>query len=246
MKKHIPNIITCCNLICGCVAVWLGFGGNFGGAFAFIMFGAVFDFFDGMAARKLGVSGPMGVELDSLADIVTFGMAPGAMLFTLMCKVCYPMFMYSTFWFKVMPFTAFLVPAFSALRLAKFNIDERQHTTFIGMPTPANALFWSSLLFSCPDYLMSPMFNAMWLFLFIVMFCWLLVSEVPMFSLKMKSMKWTENKVRFLFLGLCAVVFSVCLVIGIGASHVLVSLGRGMTICIGLYIVISLVQTKCR
>ena len=151
-------------------------------AFLFIIFGAVFDFFDGFVARLLGVSGPMGVELDSLADVITFGLAPASMIFTLFTTVYYPEAMYSPFWFKVMPFTAFLMPAFAALRLAKFNIDPSQHDGFIGLPTPACALFWSALISSSTKYLNSPMFNAPFLFAFVLVFCLLMVSKVPMFN----------------------------------------------------------------
>ena len=116
MKKHIPNIITCCNLICGCIATYFAFYHGYQDAFFFILLGALFDFFDGKAARALGVSGKLGVELDSLADCVTFGVAPSAMIFTLFNHVAYPSFMGTDFFFRVMPFTAFLLAAFSALR----------------------------------------------------------------------------------------------------------------------------------
>ena len=246
MRKNIPNMITCCNLICGCIAVSAGFHHHFADAFLFILLGALFDFFDGLVARKLGVSGPMGVELDSLADVVTFGVAPGAMLFTIFSEVCYPDFMREVFWYTVMPFTAFLMPAFSAMRLAKFNIDERQHTTFIGMPTPANAIFWSALIFSSEAYLKSTMFNVIWLFLFMMAFCWMLVCEIPMFSLKFKSMRWGENKMRFTFLALTAVILIVFLVMGIACNQSLIYIARGLATSIGLYVVLCLVQSQCQ
>ena len=241
MKRHIPNIITCCNLICGCIAAAAAFHHSFYAALLFILLGAVFDFFDGMTARALGVSGRLGVELDSLADVVTFGVAPSAMLFTLIGISRYPMFMYNGFWFTVMPFTAFLIAAFSALRLAKFNIDERQHTTFIGLPTPANALFWAALIASCEDYLRSPMMNVVFLFAFIVLSCWLLVCEVPMFALKFKSYAWVDNKVKYTFLILCAIILAVNLVVGIVAGDVALHLSRGLAGCIGLYIGMGLI-----
>lgn len=246
MRKNIPNMITCCNLICGCIAVSAGFHHHFADAFLFILLGALFDFFDGLVARKLRVSGPMGVELDSLADVVTFGVAPGAMLFTIFSEVCYPDFMREVFWYTVMPFTAFLIPAFSAMRLAKFNIDERQHTTFIGMPTPANAIFWSALIFSSEAYLKSTMFNVIWLFLFMMAFCWMLVCEIPMFSLKFKSMCWEENKMRFTFLALTAVILIVFLVMGIACNQSLIYIARGLAASIGLYVVLCLVQSQCQ
>lgn len=243
MRKHIPNMITCCNLICGCIAAGAGFHNNFATAFLFILMGAVFDFFDGMVARKLGVSGPMGVELDSLADVVTFGVAPASMVFTMATQICYPSFMYSKFFFVLVPYTAFLIPAFSALRLAKFNLDDRQHETFIGMPTPANALFWSALIFSSIDYLKSPMFNALWLVLFIIMFCWLLVSEVPMFSLKFRNLGWEGNKVRWIYIIMVAVIMLLFAVSADG--HIWKMLARGLACSVGLYVVICLVQLKC-
>ena len=174
MRRHIPNIITACNLICGCIATWAAFIGSFTQvdmqkvaylpgakfAFLFIILGAVFDFFDGLVARKLGVSGPLGIQLDSLADVITFGLAPSALIFSLFTKVYYPEIMYEPLWFKIMPFTAFLLPAFAAFRLAKFNIDTRQQDGFIGLPTPASAIFWASLICGCSGFLTSHRFNA--------------------------------------------------------------------------------------
>lgn len=240
MKKHIPNIITCCNLLCGCVAIGAGFYGNFSTAFLFILCGALFDFFDGMVARLLGVSGPMGVELDSLADVVTFGVAPSAMIFTLYTKVYYPEIMYSNTWFTFMPYTAFLVAAFSALRLAKFNIDERQHTSFIGMPTPANAIFWAALISSSTEFLTSARFNAPFLFAFEILFCWLLVCEVPMFSLKFKNFSWAENKLKFIFLIICAAIILCSTIFGLSEANLFRSVSQGLAGCIGVYLFLSI------
>ena len=127
MKKHIPNTITCCNLISGCIATYFAFMGDAQMALLFIVIGAVFDFFDGMVARLLHVSSPIGKELDSLADDITFGFAPSAIVFNYLC----------TFHIHLLfvPFLAFVMAAFSALRLAKFNLDERQALGFIGLPT---------------------------------------------------------------------------------------------------------------
>lgn len=240
MKKHIPNIITCCNLICGCVATYTAFYSAYEVSFLFILIGAFFDFFDGMTARALGVSGRLGVELDSLADCVTFGVAPSAMLFSLFNKVAYPSFMASEPFFYVMPFTAFLVAAFSALRLAKFNIDERQHTGFIGMPTPANAIFWGALISSSRDWLTGPRFNAFFLFLFVLLFCWLLVCEVPMFAFK--SMSWKTDKIKFLYLVASVVILVSCGISAVVAeANVWIYLFRGLSACIGLYVLTSIV-----
>ena len=142
--RQIPTSITCCNLISGCMATGAAFYGNYSWAFLLIVIGAVFDFFDGMSARVLKVSSPIGKELDSLADVVTFGVAPSAMIFHLFHRVVYPDFMEPLR--DVMPYTAFFMAAFSALRLAKFNIDTRQTSSCIGVPTPANTLFWASLI----------------------------------------------------------------------------------------------------
>lgn len=198
MKKHIPNSLTCCNLICGCMATGAAFYGNYQWALLMIIIGAVFDFFDGMVARALGVSSNIGKELDSLADMVTFGVAPSSILFYLFTEVHYPEILDSVF--DLIPYTSFLMAAFSALRLAKFNIDERQHQQFIGLPTPANALFWSSLVVGAHPFLVSLKFNAVFLFLFMVLFCMLLVCEVPMLALKFKNYTWADNKQRYIFL----------------------------------------------
>lgn len=205
IKRHIPNSITCCNLICGCIAVGSAYYGQYHYAVAMIVLGAVFDFFDGMVARALGVSSPIGKELDSLADVVTFGVAPSAILFHLFHEVHYPELPVPVK--DILPFTAFLMAAFSALRLAKFNIDERQHQQFIGLPTPANALFWSSLVLGEHAFLVSQKFNAIFLFLFMLLFCMLLVCEVPMLALKFKNFGWKENKQRYVFLLGCLPLF---------------------------------------
>lgn len=240
MKKHIPNIITCCNLICGCIATCCAFHHGHQMAFIFILLGALFDFFDGKVARALGVSGKLGVELDSLADCVTFGVAPSAMLFTLFNHVAYPAWMANEFFFNVMPFTAFLMAAFSALRLAKFNIDERQHTEFIGMPTPANAIFWGALISSCEAWLTSPRFNALFLFLFMILFCWLLVCEVPMFAFKGK-LTWPKDKMKILFVMLT--IWSLTLGVLLSDEGVWIGLSRGAAVSIGLYVVNSIVAS---
>jgi CDP-diacylglycerol--serine O-phosphatidyltransferase len=241
MKKHIPNIITCCNLICGCIATYSAFHHSYQDAFFFILLGALFDFFDGKMARALGVSGKLGLELDSLADCVTFGVAPSAMIFTLFNHVAYPSFMGSEFFFRVMPFTAFLMAAFSAVRLAKFNLDERQHTEFIGMPTPANAIFWGALISSCEDWLTSPRFNALFLFLFMILFCWLLVCEVPMFAFKGK-LAWSKDKMKIIFLVLSFLFVSLGGFIFSDTSHWM-GVCRGVAASVGLYVVLSIVAS---
>lgn len=179
------------------MATGAAFHGRFEWALAMIIAGAVFDFFDGMVARLLNVSSPIGKELDSLADIVTFGVAPSAMVFQLFGLVHYPDAI--AFLKPYLPYTAFIMAAFSALRLAKFNLDTRQTTAFIGLPTPANALFWASLIVSQLAFLVSQRFNAIFLFLFMLMFAFLLVAEVPLFALKFKDLTWQHNRVKYIF-----------------------------------------------
>lgn len=205
MRKHIPNTITCCNLICGCIATGCAFYGQYHYAVMMIILGAVFDFFDGMSARALGVSSPIGKELDSLADVVTFGVAPSAIVFYLFHQVHYPEILVP--FRSYIPYTAFIMAAFSALRLAKFNLDERQAMGFIGLPTPANALFWGSLVLGQHAFLVSLKFNAVFLFLFMLLFCMLLVSEVPMLALKFKNLSWEKNRVKYIFLLGCLPCF---------------------------------------
>ncbi len=197
LTRNIPNAITCCNLVSGCVATYFAFDGLYRAAFLFIVIGAVFDFFDGMSARLLGVSSPIGKELDSLADDVTFGVAPSAMIFTLLSTAAWP-----ASWGAVggvLPYAAFIMAAFSALRLAKFNLDERQSTSFIGLPTPANTLFWASLIVGAGDWLASSPWGALAVVAMMLASCWLLVSEIPMFALKFKTWGWRGNEVKYVF-----------------------------------------------
>ncbi|MBO7069179.1 MAG: CDP-diacylglycerol--serine O-phosphatidyltransferase [Bacteroidaceae bacterium] len=203
--KHLPNTITCCNLISGCIATGCAFYGQYHWAVLMIVVGAVFDFFDGMTARALNVSSPIGKELDSLADVVTFGVAPSAIVFYLFHQVHYPLVLSPLKDF--IPYTAFIMAAFSALRLAKFNLDERQSTQFIGLPTPANALFWGSLVLGQHAFLISQKFNAVFLFLFMLLFCMLLVCKVPMLALKFKTWGWKGNEVKYIFLLGCLPCF---------------------------------------
>ena len=196
IKKHIPNTITCCNLFSGCVACVMAFDGKFESAMLFIVLGAVFDFFDGMVARLLGVSSPLGVQMDSLADDITFGLAPATVIFSFMRGLEYP----SSFLADVLPYLAFLIAVFSACRLAKFNIDTRQTTSFIGLPTPANALFWSSLIVGGGEWLFE--MNNGWILILVLifLFSYFLISEIPMFSMKFKNLSWKSNKTRYIFL----------------------------------------------
>lgn len=201
IKKHIPNTITSLNLISGCIATIFAVTGDPAMALLFIILGAVFDFFDGMSARLLGVSSPIGKELDSLADCVTFGFAPSAMIFRMLQILDYPSSMECLR--EYLPYIAFVMAAFSALRLAKFNLDERQTSSFIGLPTPANALFWGSLIVGGMDSLLECQWSAVCLILLMFVMSYLLIAEIPMFSLKFKHWNWSENKLRWSFIISC-------------------------------------------
>ena len=224
ITRNIPNTITCCNLISGCIATLSAFMGEIHMALLWIIIGAIFDFFDGMSARLLHVSSPVGKELDSLADDITFGMAPAAMVFYEMGIMEYPAFLAPVQ--PYMPFVAFLIAAFSALRLAKFNLDERQAMGFIGLPTPANALFWGALLVGAGDFIENTTWMVPVVIVMILLSCCLLVSEIPMFALKFKHWGWKGNEVKYLFLITCVpllIVFGVTAFAIIIAWYVLLS-----------------------
>ena len=223
IKKHIPNTITCCNLISGSIATYWAFSGNYEMALLFIIIGAVFDFFDGMSARLLGVSSPIGKELDSLADDITFGFAPSAIIFSYLC----------TFHIHLLfvPFLAFVMAAFSALRLAKFNLDERQALGFIGLPTPANALFWGALIVGAGDWISTLPYAPYLILLGTFISCYLLIAEIPMFALKFKHWGWKGNEIKYIFILSC-----VPLLLLLGVS--------GIAIIIAWYILLSIITTK--
>ena len=230
LKKHIPNTITCLNLISGCIATYFAFQSNYEMALLFIVIGAVFDFFDGMVARLLHVSSPIGKELDSLADDITFGFAPSAIVFSYLSPL-------TSHLSPFLPYLAFIMAAFSALRLAKFNLDERQALGFIGLPTPANALFWGSLIVGAGDWLKTAPFIGPNLSLVILagvfISCWLLVAEIPMFALKFKTWGWKGNEIKYVFLITC-----IPLLILLGIS--------GLAVIIAWYVVLSVVNNSQR
>lgn len=229
MRRHIPNMITCCNLLSGCVAAVFAFEGVYTIAFACIIMGAVFDFFDGLTARALKVSSPIGKELDSLADVITFGLAPATMAYSWLCECAsahLDMLVASA-----MPFAAFLLVAFSALRLAKFNVDERQTSSFIGLPTPANALFWGGLVIGSHDVVVAQSYGWVLVLVLILLFSWLLIAEIPMFSLKFKNLSWKSNRIAYTFL-----LVSLVLLVVLGWG--------GLSAVIGWYIILSLLTQK--
>lgn len=193
-------------------------------ALLFIVIGAVFDFFDGMVARLLHVSSPIGKELDSLADDITFGFAPSAIVFEYLKPET-----------ELLSFVVFVMAAFSALRLAKFNLDERQALGFIGLPTPANALFWGSLIAGAGEWMKTVPFVGSNLSLVILagvfISCYLLVAEIPMFALKFKHWGWKGNEIKYLFILSC---IPLLLLLGI----------TGLAVIIAWYIILSVATTK--
>ena len=207
ITRHIPNFVTCCNLLSGCIAAVMAFQANYEAAILFIILGATFDFFDGMLARLFKVSGPLGKELDSLADDITFGFAPSVIVFSLFKEVQYPAFLQPVEEYFL--YTAFIIAAFSALRLGKFNIDPRQSSSFIGLPTPANALFWGSLVVGGHSFLVSNSFNALYLLILVILMSYLLIAELPMFSLKFKNLSWKDNQISYIFLLVCIPLLSI-------------------------------------
>jgi CDP-diacylglycerol--serine O-phosphatidyltransferase len=205
------------------MATYWAFMGIYEFALLLIIIGAVFDFFDGMTARLLGVSSPIGKELDSLADCITFGFAPSAIIFSYLST-------FETHNF-VIPFLAFIMAAFSALRLAKFNLDERQALGFIGLPTPANALFWGSLIVGTQEYLEEIPYIPFILLAGVLVSCYLLVSEIPMFALKFKHWGWKGNEIKYIFVLSC-----IPLLLLLGVS--------GFAAIIAWYIILSAVTAK--
>jgi CDP-diacylglycerol--serine O-phosphatidyltransferase len=209
MIRHIPNFITSLNLLSGSIALVFAFDGMLWMASLLIGLGALFDFLDGLAARLLRVSNGIGKELDSLADVITFGLAPGVILFQLMDQDL-GLSGWRIFNHSGMAFIAFLIPVFAALRLAKFNIDTRQEEVFYGLPTPAAAIFVGSLpLVLNQDGLPfgmaigglhSLLMNFFFLASLTILISWLMVSDIRLLSLKFKTYGWNENRLRYVFL----------------------------------------------
>jgi len=202
MLKHIPNLLTISNLICGCIALYFTFHNNLVLAAYIIGLAAVFDFMDGAVARLLNMSSPMGKELDSLADMVSFGVVPGSVVFHLLEA--------STL--SAYSFVALTIPAFSAYRLAKFNVDERQNENFIGLPTPANCLIFVSLplitSFHGESMIASVIEIPEVLIALTLLLSLALVSELTLFSLKFKNLKFADNKLRFFFIGMAVLLLA--------------------------------------
>lgn len=237
IKKQIPNLLTLCNLTCGALAAYMASLGWLHRAALLMFCGILFDFFDGFAARMLKVSSPVGKELDSLADVVTSGVAPAIILFRML--MCFD-------GWRLWAFVAFLMPAFAAYRLAKFNLDDRQGHSFLGLPVPSNAMIWAALgvcVFH-PDWaqfavIPIPGIRAL-LLSNTVLVCLavlslvtdvLMVSELPLMGLKFTSFGWRENKAKYILLA--------------GAAVLIVLFGfLGIAFAILWYILLSII-TRC-
>ncbi len=199
IKKHIPNTITCCNLLCGCVSILFTNHNHLLWASAMVFIAAIFDFFDGFAARALNAKSPIGGELDSLSDVVSFGVAPSFIVAWLLSKTGIGWWVHDA---NIFPMLAFILAAFAAVRLAKFNIDTRQSTSFIGLPVPAVGLFIASLPFMLftignDTIVYKSVMNPYFLLAMVAIFSWLMISEVPFFSFKIKNLKFKENILRY-------------------------------------------------
>jgi len=217
IRKHIPNMITCLNLLFGCFSIVMAISGELTTAAYLIGVAAVLDFLDGMAARLLKVISGFGKELDSMADMVSFGVAPAILVFHILLSANQlpVVIIYGNI--NIIPFFAFMITLFSALRLARFNIDTRQKEDFLGLPVPANALFFASFpliiknyndLCSCLQPFHYIFTNAYFYLSLTVVFSLLLVSNMPLFSLKVKNLKFKENSYRYflLFLSLAMLI----------------------------------------
>lgn len=209
IKSHIPNTLTCLNLVCGCFSIMSALNGNLTLAAVWILTAAVFDFCDGLSARLLKVTSVIGKELDSLSDVVSFGVAPTMIVYKWL-TVCYFQLTPAsqTDFAHLCAYAVFLVPALSAVRLARFNVDTNQSVNFIGMPTPANALFLGFIP-AASEYV--SILNNYWVVLFFALFfAFLLVSPINMISLKFKDFKFTPmNIARYVILLVGIVLFLV-------------------------------------
>ena len=219
LSSYIPNIITCCNLTAGSLAVIMALRGTFEQAAIFILIAAVCDFLDGLSARLLHAYSDMGKELDSLSDLISFGLAPGLMVYALLND--YLLLPYGNL--EYLAYIALLIPVAGGIRLAKFNVDNRQTTSFIGLPIPANALIWIGVCFAdTRDW------HPVIILALIVLFSYLMVSNLPMFSLKASNLSWSNNKLRYIL-----VITSLGLVIWLGLT--------GLAGAIIAYILLSLI-----
>lgn len=239
MKNQIPNILTLLNLFFGCCALVCIFSTQFVSATSFLILSGICDFADGMAARLLKIKSDFGKEVDSLADMVSFGVVPGAIVYMMLVLVFevdairdYAPNVMNQSIFKLHPaaLPAFIISAFSCYRLAKFNLDVRQTEDFIGLATPANTLFFMGLIFVAKNNtfgLSQIVLYPYFLYALIPISSYLLISEIPMFSLKLKGFVWKGNEVRFIF-------------VAISIALLILLQGAGLAFIIALYVLLNI------
>ena len=239
IKKHIPNFITLMNLFSGILSIYFSMTGDLRLAGFMIFIAAALDFFDGMAARLLNAKTAIGADLDSLADVVSFGVAPGFILFQ-MIRFSLGFEFYPIENIEYLPFIAFVIPLFGALRLAKFNVDESQTDSFKGLPIPAQAIVIAAfpiIVLSCfadnPNFYSEFITNTWFLMGSGIVLSFLMVSNLPMFSLKFSNFSWKENQTRYLFLLMSAVLFALLRIAAI-------------PLIILLYVLVSLIFSRTK
>lgn len=230
ITRNIPNSITCLNILSGTMAIIAASRGNqplwgmpgYQWAFIFIAIAAVADFLDGFAARALHAYSELGKELDSLCDLVSFGVAPAIILFNLIFEQAPQQWV---------AWTVTLIPVAGAVRLARFNIDTRQTSSFIGLPIPANAIFWIgfSALFMQPG--MQWLAQWYWFLPILLVECWLMNSPIHIFSLKIKNLRSPENTPRWILIAAAAVF---CFTLGLA----------GLMWLIVFYVILSIVMGR--
>lgn len=216
-SKHIPNFITSLNLLSGCTGIAMLIQGQIFYATLFIFIAVVFDFLDGTAARLLDAGSELGKQLDSLADAVSFGVLPGMILFRLLqhsVEFRYP----DIAWIVILPYLALLIPVASAIRLGRFNLDTRQTVNFIGLPTPANALFLAGFPMMLTSHapvgqlvmlkIMSFLFDPFILSAVCLLSALMLNADIPLFSLKFKNFRWKDNHYKYILLIICIILLS--------------------------------------
>lgn len=232
LLRHLPNTLTCLNLFSGCVACVMAFRQEFDAALLAVFVAALFDFLDGFAARLLHAHSPIGADLDSLSDMVSFGLAPSLVVFSLLGLAPWPEDLPA--WLRpLLPYAGFVIAVFSGLRLAKFNVDTRQSHHFIGLPVPANALFWVAIGSDMVDDVILGRVHPLTVVAGALALSWLLVSERSMFSLKVKDWSWRASHTVYIFLGGCVVLLALLRV-------------GGLALCVVWYIFLSEVTRRER
>ena len=247
MKKHIPNLFTLMNLFSGMIAVLMAVTDELLLAALFVFLGIFFDFFDGFFARKFNVEGELGKQLDSLADMVTSGVVPGIIMFQMMLYASKGMWFmelscetgnwqeYQETYFYFIPFSGLIITLAAAYRLANFNIDERQTSSFIGLPTPAFSIFIMSLplilFYSDNMFFINLLQNIYVLLAVTILGSYLMNAEIPLFSLKFKQYGWKDNEIKYVFLLLTIVMLVLLTTVAIPLTII-------------LYILLSVLENK--